>query len=91
VQLADDAPLRAEVLGAEYLGSCQIVTLATAVGSTLRAKVAADARVACGDHVGLRFDAAAVSLFDRDSGRALRTAGNDPAHSSGSGAGVAHG
>ncbi len=84
VQLADDAPLRAEVLGAEYLGSCQIVTLTTAVGSTLRAKVAAEARVACGDHVGLRFDAAAVSLFDLTSGRALRTARND-------GAGVAHG
>jgi multiple sugar transport system ATP-binding protein len=79
VQLADDAPLRAEVLGAEYLGSCQIVTLTTAVGSTLRAKVAADARVASGDHVGLRFDATAVSLFDHASGRALRTARNDSA------------
>jgi multiple sugar transport system ATP-binding protein len=85
VRLADDAPLRAEVLGAEYLGSCQIVTLATAVGSTLRAKVAADAPVACGDHVGLRFDAAAVSLFDQASGRALLTARNDRA------AGAAHG
>jgi multiple sugar transport system ATP-binding protein len=79
VQLADDAALRAEVLGAEYLGSCQILTLTTAAGSTLRAKVAADARVASGDHVGLRFDAAAVSLFDHASGRALRTARNDSA------------
>jgi multiple sugar transport system ATP-binding protein len=79
VQLADDAPLRGEVLGAEYLGSCQIVTLTTAAGSTLRAKVAAEARVASGDHVGLRFDATAVSLFDRTSGRALRTARNDSA------------
>ncbi len=84
VQLADDAPLRAEVLGAEYLGNCQIVTLTTAGGSTLRAKVGAEARVASGDHVGLRFDAAAVSLFDHASGRVLRTARNNDA-------GVAHG
>ena len=89
VQLADDAPLRAEVLGAEYLGNCQIVTLTTAVGSTLRAKVAADARVACGDHVGLRFDATAVSLFDHASGRVLRTTRNDLVRQVGTGA--AHG
>jgi multiple sugar transport system ATP-binding protein len=41
--------------------------------------VAADARVASGDRVGLRFDAAAVSLFDHASGRVLRTARNDGA------------
>ena len=91
VQLADDAALRAEVLGTEYLGSCQIVTLTTALGSTLRAKVAVDAPVASGDHVGLRFDAAAISLFDHASGRALRTARSDAARPVGSGAGAAHG
>jgi multiple sugar transport system ATP-binding protein len=91
VQLADDAPLRAEVVGAEYLGSCQIVTLTTAVGSTLRAKVAADSRVAAGDQVGLRFDAAAVSLFDHASGRVLRTARNDMAPPNGGAAGARHG
>jgi multiple sugar transport system ATP-binding protein len=55
----------------------------------LRAKVAADAHVASGDHVGLRFDATAVSLFDHASGRVLRTARNDPARPAGTGA--AHG
>jgi multiple sugar transport system ATP-binding protein len=74
VHFADDAALRAEVLGAEYLGNCQIVTLITAVGTTLRAKVDVNAPAARGDHVGLRFDAAAVSLFDHASGRSLRTA-----------------
>ena len=78
VRFADDAPLRAEVLGTEYLGSCQIVTVATATGSTLRAKIDANAPAARGDQVGLRFDAAAISLFDRGSGRALRTARNHP-------------
>jgi len=74
LRFADDSPLRAEVLGTEYLGASQIVTLATAGGGTLRAKVHVDAPAARGDHVGLRFDAANVSLFDQASGRALRTA-----------------
>jgi multiple sugar transport system ATP-binding protein len=77
VRFSDDAALRAEVLGAEYLGSCQIVTLTTATGSTLRAKVDANVRVDRGDRVGLCFDPAAVSIFDRASGCALRTAGHD--------------
>jgi multiple sugar transport system ATP-binding protein len=73
LRFADDSPLRAEVLGTEYLGASQIVTLATA-GGTLRAKVQVDTPAVRGEHVGLRFDAAHVSLFDRASGRALRTA-----------------
>jgi multiple sugar transport system ATP-binding protein len=77
VHFADDSALRAEVLGTEYLGISQIVTVATASGVTLRAKVAADSPVARGDHVGLRFDASAVSLFDQASGRALQTARDD--------------
>ena len=74
VRLDDASALRAEVLGTEYLGTSQIVTLATAQGATLRAKVAVDAPTRRGDHVGLAFDAAAVSLFDEASGRALLTA-----------------
>jgi multiple sugar transport system ATP-binding protein len=77
VHFADDSALRAEVLGTEYLGISQIVTVATATGATLRAKVGADSPVARGDHVGLRFDASAVSLFDEASGRALQTARDD--------------
>jgi multiple sugar transport system ATP-binding protein len=83
IQFADDSALRAEVVGAEYLGSCQIVTLTTAAGTTVRAKVDVNARAARGDHVGLRFDAGAASLFDRASGRALRTARDDMAIASG--------
>jgi len=79
LRFADDSALRAEVLGTEYLGASQIVTLATAAGTTLRAKVHVEARTTRGDHVGLRFDAANVSLFDQASGRALRTARDDGA------------
>ena len=73
---ADDAALRAEVRGVEYLGSCQIVTLNTAAGTTLRAKLDVNAPAAYGDHVGLQFEPGAISLFDAASGRALRTTRN---------------
>jgi multiple sugar transport system ATP-binding protein len=79
LRFADDSPLRAEVLGTEYLGASQIVSLATAGGSTVRAKVHVDAPAARGDLVGLRFDAVNVSLFDPVSGRALRTARDEGA------------
>lgn len=74
------SPLRAEVLGTEYLGTSQIVTLSTVQGTTLRAKVPVRTPARRGDQVGLAFDAAAVSLFDQASGRALRTARDDDPH-----------
>jgi len=77
----DTSPLRAEVLGTEYLGTALIDTVAMASGATLRAKVGVDSPAARGDQVGLRFEAGAVSLFDQASGRALRTARDDaPLH-----------
>jgi len=83
VRLDDASPLRAEVLGTEYLGTSRVVTLSTAQGATLRAKVAVTNAARRGDHVGLAFDATAVSLFDTASGRALRTARDDHAHRAG--------
>jgi multiple sugar transport system ATP-binding protein len=94
VHLADESPLRAEVLATEYLGTRQVVTLATASGATVRAKVDVNSRAARGDQVGLRFDAAAVSLFDQASGRALRTARDEavPSYARAKrGVGVVHG
>jgi multiple sugar transport system ATP-binding protein len=72
VRFDERSSLRAEVVGSEYLGHSQIVTVTTAVGSTLCAKVGPESHAERGDHVGLVFDAAAVSLFDRGSGRALQ-------------------
>ena len=83
VRLDDTSPLRAEVLGTEYLGTSRVVTLSTAQGATLRAKVAVTNAARRGDQVGLAFDATAVSLFDTASGRALRTARDDHAHRTG--------
>jgi multiple sugar transport system ATP-binding protein len=77
VRFDADSALRAEVLGTEYLGTSQIVTLATAQGATLRAKVGVQTAAQRGDQVGLAFNADAVSVFDRASGRALATARDD--------------
>ena len=74
VRIDPASALRAEVLGTEYLGVNQIVTLATADGTRLRAKLGVQVPAQRGDLVGLAFDANAVSLFDAASGRALATA-----------------
>ena len=71
VRFDENSALRAEVVGTEYLGHSQIVTLTTAVGSMLRAKVGVQVAAQRGDRVGLAFDAHAVSLFDQQTGRAL--------------------
>ena len=89
VRLDDASALRAEVLGSEYLGTGRIVTVSVE-GVTLRAKVDVANAAARGDHVGLAFDADAVSLFDKASGRALRTARDDRPHVGG-GDGARHG
>ncbi len=91
VSQRDESTLRAEVLGTEYLGTSRIVTLATAQGATLRAKVGVNSAAQRGDQVGLQFDAAAVSLFDRASGRALKTARDDHAHVPARSLGARHG
>ncbi len=80
VRLEDSSALRAEVLGTEYLGTSRVVTLSTPNGATVRAKVDVSSAARRGDQVGLAFDAAAVSLFDTASGRALRTARDDQAY-----------
>ena len=71
VRLSDVAALRAEVIGTEYLGTGQVVTLSTLQGASVRAKVPVSMPVRRGDLVGLEFDAAHVTLFDAGSGRAL--------------------
>lgn len=76
VRLSDAAALRAEVVGTEYLGTSQVVTLTTAQGANVRAKVPVRTLVRRGDQVGLEFDAGQVTLFDAGSGRALSTQRN---------------
>ncbi|HKE19907.1 MAG TPA: ABC transporter ATP-binding protein [Kofleriaceae bacterium] len=74
VRLAGDAPLRAQVLETEYLGTTQIVTLTTAQDAVLKARIASDVTVRPGETTGLDFRPEKLSLFHRASGRALRSA-----------------
>jgi multiple sugar transport system ATP-binding protein len=73
IRFDDASPLRASVFGAEYLGTTQIVTVTTEHGP-LKARLPANVHVADGDTVGLTFRGERLSLFEKASGRAIRTA-----------------
>jgi multiple sugar transport system ATP-binding protein len=77
VRLSDEGPLRAEVLDAEYLGTTQIVTLATARGATVKARVSAETSARSGDRCSLAFRPEKLSLFQKATGRAVRSALHD--------------
>jgi multiple sugar transport system ATP-binding protein len=73
IRLRDSGAVAGEVFGAEYLGTTQIVTVTTPHG-TVRARLPADIAVRRGEHVGLDFRPEKLSLFDKATGRAVRTA-----------------
>ncbi len=72
VQFNDDGAYRGEILASEYLGTTQIVTLQTDAGE-LKARIKSDQVAKVGESVGLSFTAATLSLFDNQSGRALKS------------------
>jgi multiple sugar transport system ATP-binding protein len=76
VQLSDEGSYRGEVMAIEYLGTTQIVTLATA-GGEVKARISSQQTVVVGETVGLNFDPQTVTLFDRASGRALKSKLNE--------------
>ena len=63
VRLDDASTLRGAVLGAEYLGTTQIVVVETAEGM-IKARIAADRAVTVGDTVGLSLSGKHLSVFD---------------------------
>lgn len=73
VRFDDTSRLRGSVIGAEYLGTTQIVSVEIAEG-VVKARIAADLKVATGETVGLSLNAQRLSLFDKASGRAVETA-----------------
>jgi len=75
IRFSDAADYRGEVLATEYLGTTQIVTIATRHG-TIKARASSSVAIAAGDLLGLEFDARTLSLFDAASGRALLSAAN---------------
>jgi multiple sugar transport system ATP-binding protein len=65
--------LRGSVYGSEYLGTTQIVTVNTPFGQ-VKARTKATGEVRPGENVGLRLSGSRLSLFDKQSGRAVRSA-----------------
>ncbi|MDD9978737.1 MAG: ABC transporter ATP-binding protein [Boseongicola sp.] len=76
IRLSDSAPFRAKIIATEYLGTTQIVTLETPAGE-VKARISSQESATAGDTVGLEFDANTVTLFDRQSGRALKSELNE--------------
>jgi multiple sugar transport system ATP-binding protein len=73
VSFADSSRLRGRVVGAEYLGTTQIVTVDTANGR-IKARLPAAKPVQVGETVGLALQPERLSLFDQSSGQALHSA-----------------
>jgi multiple sugar transport system ATP-binding protein len=73
VSFADASLLRGSVIGAEYLGTTQIVTVITAHGQ-LKARLPSGKAVRVGEQVGLALRPDRLSLFDAMSGQALPSA-----------------
>ena len=78
IRFDDSSKLRGAVYGAEYLGTTQVVAVETA-DSMLKARIPADVPVKVGEQVGLSLNGPRLSVFDKASGRALRTALHDEA------------
>jgi multiple sugar transport system ATP-binding protein len=73
VSFADASSLRGRVIGAEYLGTTQIVTVTTTSGQ-IKARLPSGNTVRIGETVGLALRPDKLSLFDAVSGRALSSA-----------------
>ncbi len=72
ILLGEEGSLRGKVFGSEYLGTTQIVTLETDYGS-VKARVSSTIEARPGQTLGLSFLTERLSLFDSDSGRAIKT------------------
>ncbi|MDZ7599832.1 MAG: ABC transporter ATP-binding protein [Hoeflea sp.] len=72
VRFSGAAPLRGSIYGVEYLGTTQIVVVETAHGFC-KVRAPADQIFRIGETVGLDLDATRLSLFRKDTGKAIRT------------------
>ncbi|HEY4161902.1 MAG TPA: TOBE domain-containing protein, partial [Dongiaceae bacterium] len=73
VRLISEGGLRGQVFGSEYLGTTQVVTVTTDHGR-VKARIPSDQRVVDGGTVGLTFQPRKLSVFDQETGRAVKTA-----------------
>ncbi|QPC88327.1 ATP-binding cassette domain-containing protein [Mesorhizobium sp. NBSH29] len=75
VRFSDTSRYKGEVLATEYLGTTQIVTLATPNG-TIKSRASAAQPIKVGETPGLEFDARTISIFNVETGRALVSLAN---------------
>lgn len=73
VSFADSSPLRGRVIGVEYLGTTQIVTVTTASGQ-VKVRLPSGNPVRVSEAVGLKLRPDRLSLFDAASGEVLPSA-----------------
>ncbi len=72
IRLGQEGAIGGKVFGSEYLGTTQIVTLDTDYGP-VKARVSSSIKAAPGEALGLSFITERLSLFDSQSGRAIKT------------------
>ena len=76
IRFCDSSGYRGEVIAAEYLGTTQIVTVKTQSGE-VKARMDSNQAARMGEIVGLEFNGATATLFDSQSGRAIRSQLNE--------------
>lgn len=76
VRFNSDAAYKGRVIAVEYLGTTQIVTLASSHGD-LKARIPSAHKVHEDELVGLDFDARTLSVFDAESGKVLLSEANE--------------
>ena len=76
IRLTDGGTYRGEVKVTEYLGTTQIVTIKTPHG-IVKARLSSGDIAHVGESIGLQFDEKHVTLFDSQTGKALRSELNE--------------
>ena len=75
VKLDDTSRYRGKVIATEYLGTTQIVTLETSNG-LIKTRLSSADKVRVDETAGLTFDPRTITLFNSETGQALRSAAN---------------
>lgn len=76
VHFSDSSTYRGRVLATDYLGTTQIVSLATLNGN-IKVRAPSNVKVESGDTIGLEFDARTLTVFEGDKGMALKSEANE--------------
>ena len=76
IRIANDGAVPGTVYGSEYLGTTQVVTVSTPQGQ-VKARLSSSLSVRPGERVQLALRPDKLSLFEPDTGRAIRTAFHD--------------